>query len=183
MKTLVKMNFNPEIAGDIGERAAIILENIAYWIDKNAKNQINKEEKPSFKDGRWWTYNSVDAFQNQFYWLTSDQIRTSLEKLEEKDYIKTGNYNKVKYDRTKWYALGDNPLLNSYKSIWDFSQIELGEHPNRISESPKPIPNNNTNYNTDLLSNNRLEEKEVEVVGWKDVVEAVQLIEKYRIDK
>ncbi len=28
-----------------------------------------------------------------------------------------------------------------------------------------------------------LEEKEVEVVGWKDVVEAVQLIEKYRVDR
>jgi len=39
MKTLVKMNFNPDIAKDVGTDAAIIFENIVYWIDKNYQNQ------------------------------------------------------------------------------------------------------------------------------------------------
>lgn len=141
MKTLVKMNFNPEIAKDVGTDSAIILENIIYWIDKNYQNQKNKETKPSYNDGDWWTYNSLEAFLGQFTWLTQDQLRTRLKNLEDKGYIKTGNYNKVRYDRTKWYALGINPFVKTQKSIWENSQIEVGQEPLRSRDNPEPIPN------------------------------------------
>lgn len=145
MKTLVKMNFNPDIAKDVGVDAAILIENIAYWIDRNQANQGNKKQQPSFQEGKWWTYNSSFAFANQFVWLSQKQIERLLSKLEKKNYLITGNFNKIKYDRTKWYALGENPFLDSYKSISRNREIETTLSGNRNDESVEPIPNSNIN--------------------------------------
>lgn len=139
------MNFDPEIAKDVGTDGAIILENIAYWIDKNQANQVDREIQPSFQNGKWWTYNSSRAFSIQFNWLSQKQIERIIKKLEDKGYLITGNYNKIKYDRTKWFALGKNPFLDSYKSISRNREIETTEKGNRSDRSVEPIPNSNTN--------------------------------------
>lgn len=129
------MSFDPEVAKEVGTDAAIIYENIKYWIDKNRAN------KKSFHDGTWWTYNSQKAFVVQFTWLTRQQLRTCLTKLEEVSLVKTGNYNKVKYDRTKWYALGNH-------SISGKQQIDWLESTNELVKVNQTIPNVNTNDNS-----------------------------------
>lgn len=122
---IVKMSFRADIAKDAGTDSAIIFENIVYWIEKNRANEKH------FYDGAWWTYNTVKAFESLFYWLTTDQIRRCLEKLVEKNYLITGNYNKNQYDRTKWYSVK--------------SQMHLAEIPNGFGENPEPIPNSKPN--------------------------------------
>ena len=128
MNTLVKMNFQPSIAKDVGTDSAIIYENICYWIAKNEANEKN------FHDGKYWTYNSNKAFLKMFTWLTSDKIRTCLKKLKDKKYIETGNYNKLNYDKTLWYSHWEN-------THWEKSQFDVGEIPNRDGKTPEPIPN------------------------------------------
>lgn len=93
--------FDPKLANQVGMAAAVIFYHISFWIDHNAKNEQN------FRDGRYWTYNSVKAFSLQFPYLTPKQIRTALDKLVTSRLIMKAEHNADRSDRTTWYALGD----------------------------------------------------------------------------
>ena len=99
IKTLIKMNFDPQIAKDIGVEEAIMHSNIEFWCDTNEKNNRH------IHGGCAWMYNSVEAFKLQFPFWTAGQIRRILDNLLKKKYIKAGNYNKIKYDKTRWFAV------------------------------------------------------------------------------
>lgn len=91
-------SFDIEDAKKYGVNAAILLQNIEFWV---AKNQVNNKH---CYDGHHWTYNSVSAFEELFPYLGAKQIRYALEILEKAGVIKIGNYNNSPYDRTKWYT-------------------------------------------------------------------------------
>lgn len=136
--------FDEEIACEVGMAAAVIYQNIYFWVEKNKANDKHKY------DGAYWTYNSVKAFSELFPYMTTSQIRRALKILEEKGYIKTGNYNKVAYDRTLWYALTEKGLAKTDKSICSKRQIDFDENTNRIVADDKPIPDINTDINTEV---------------------------------
>jgi hypothetical protein len=112
--------FDPKIAEQVGIAPAVIYQNIVWWTQKNAANEKH------FYDGRYWTYNSVKAFEVLFPYLTLNQIRRSLEKLESDGLILSGSFNKSAYDRTKWYSPADH--------------IELANLPNEFGTDAEPIP-------------------------------------------
>lgn len=94
-------SFNVEVAKEVGVLAATVFNNIGFWVD-NARANGNNEH-----DGRFWTYNSVKAWAEQFPYASNGQIGRALAKLREAGYVLTGNYNKNPYDHTLWYALSD----------------------------------------------------------------------------
>jgi hypothetical protein len=98
MQTKVKMQFDPVIAKEVGVEEAIMYSNIKYWV------KINKVNERNFKDGYYWTFNSMRAFSELFTFWTEKQIKRILENLEKSGLIKIGSYNKTKYDRAKWYT-------------------------------------------------------------------------------
>jgi len=114
--------FDTEIAKEVGVNAAILYDNIVFWCDKNKAN--NKH----FYDGYYWTYNSVRAWTELFPYLGKKAIENALKKLEEAGYIKSGNYNKSPYDRTKWYCV--------------LGKIDLPKRGNENIQKGKPIPDN-----------------------------------------
>lgn len=85
---------------------AVILQQIHYWIEK----------KQNYRDGRYWVYNSMENWMQQFPWIKS---RTTLTRyfnnLEKKGLLITGNYNKAGFDKTKWYTI-------DYSALSDFEQ-------------------------------------------------------------
>ena len=121
--------FDPEIAAQVGLNAAVIYQNIFFWVEKNAAVGRN------FHEGRYWTRNSAEGFANLFPYLTPKQIRTALDKLEEAGLLVSGNFNKVSYDRTKWYSL---------PCQFDFPKKENGS-----SRDVTPIPDITTDITTD----------------------------------
>ena len=74
---------------------AIIVQQIHYWL--NTSNH--------FKDGRKWVYNTMDEWQKQFPWIANSTLRRHFKQLEQENVLLTANYNKAKFDRTKWYSL------------------------------------------------------------------------------
>lgn len=122
------MNFDTEIAKLVGTDAAIIYSNIEYWVEHNRVNNTH------FYEDNFWTYNSVDAFSKLFDYLSKSQIKTCLIKLEKAELIIIGNFNKLGYDRTKWYSI---PLKST---IGDFSPMHLSEIANPLDENRQPIP-------------------------------------------
>lgn len=123
--------FDTDIAALYGVDESIMIANLQFWIRKNEANGKH------FHDGRFWTYNSIDAFTKLFPFWTARQIRRILKSLEEKGVIVTGNYNTSAYDRTTWYAFGDSFLL---KGKNHFTKTSNGN-----DESGKYVINNVTN--------------------------------------
>ena len=126
--SIIKMNFNTDIAKIVGTDSAIIYSNIEYWVEHNRLNEKH------FYDGNYWTYNSIEAFKKYFDYLTISQIKTCINKLEKHNLIEIGNYNKLGYDRTKWYSIP----LNSTNG--EFSQMDLSNMENGLAKNDQPIP-------------------------------------------
>ncbi|WP_052249832.1 hypothetical protein [Tateyamaria sp. ANG-S1] len=93
--------FDPDIAMLVGVNAAVVYRNLVFWVRHNETNRRN------FHEGRYWTYNSLSAFDKKFPYLTAKQIRTALDKLVEAGLILKGNFAQDKFKRANWYALGE----------------------------------------------------------------------------
>jgi hypothetical protein len=115
-------SFDIEHAQLYGLREAVLISNLHYWVSYNYANGTHQH------DGRTWTYNSVNAFEALFPYLTYKQIRTSLETLITLDVLERGNYNKNPADRTSWFAFTDSFLANN----------PLPERANGPKKKPKP---------------------------------------------
>lgn len=131
--------FDTDIAVKYGVNAAVLLQNLGFWIKQNEANETN------FFDGTYWTYNSRRAYRELFPYMSERQIDTAFRKLIDDGLVITGNYNKVAYDRTLWYA-----LTQKGKCILHFDGMENTEMSNGKSQNVKPIPNINTNQNTNI---------------------------------
>lgn len=127
-------SFDPEIAKQVGINAAVIYQNILWWAERNAANNKHNYE------GLWWTYNSIAAFGELFPYLTSKQIRTALDRLEEQKLIVSGSFNKSAYDRTKWYA-----------PTCPVGKFELPSGANEIAPQGEPIPVSKPDYKPDYI--------------------------------
>ena len=137
-------SFNVHIAKELGLNQSIIIQHLYYWHLRNEGNNKN------FIDGRYWTYNSVNGFSKLFPYLSEKQIRYSLNVLKKDGYIITDNHNKVGYDRTLWYALTEKGLSLFVSSICQNVQMDLTKGTNGFVQKGEPIPDSNTNNNTNV---------------------------------
>ena len=140
--------FDTEDAMKYGVTAAILLENIRWWIDHNKANESN------FYDGRYWTYNSVKAFQKLFPFFGASVIKTAIKKLVKEGVLIEGNYNATPYDRTKWYALKceDEGHIDDKDDDFQKANIasSLANMANDKSHNDQPIPDIKPDINTDI---------------------------------
>lgn len=92
-------SFRVDIASKYGIAEAILLGYFYYWIVKNEISDIN------FYDGHYWTFSTIRELAKKHPYLSVPTIHRILRKLEDEGLILTGNYNKISYDKTKWYTL------------------------------------------------------------------------------
>ena len=130
----------PNLAVKIGLNEAIVMQQLHYWL-KESKN---------VKDGYKWVYNTYEDWQKQFPFWSVSTIKRIVSGLEKEGLILTGNYNKLKIDRTKWYRINyekfdalmeqstdqDEP---SIVSNWSDGEINLNQ----------PLPEITTEITTD----------------------------------
>ena len=141
--------FDVEEAEKYGVNEAILLYHFKYWLRKNLVNDKN------IYDGKAWTYNTNNAFIELFPFWSIGQIRRILKSMEKQDLIETGNYNKSQYDRTKWYSLKDQSMLElpskNQDSICGNEQIHLLKSTNGFGEIARPIPDNKPDNKPDNI--------------------------------
>ena len=104
MQPLDQINGYAHVAARYGFEEAVFLHSIVYWYKANRANGRN------FRDGRWWTYNSIKAFEEIFPWWTGKQIRRIANSCREQGAIIAGEYNQDRRDRSLWYTPGDELL-------------------------------------------------------------------------
>ena len=86
--------------------------------------------KPSFGIDRYrenilWPNNYFLIFTIYFPYWSTGQIRRILKSLVNYGVIIEGNYNKHKYDRTKWYALKDEKYwMTKYNPVDEIDNWE-----------------------------------------------------------
>lgn len=130
-------SFDIEVAKEYGILEAVIIRNFQYWIAKNIANRKN------FMDGRYWTYNSLNALNELFPYASQRQIRYALDNLVEKGVLIKGCHNEDKRDRTIWFAFADNG-----KWICQNCQITFDKNDNCICQNCQMIANN-------IITNNK----------------------------
>lgn len=135
--------FSVSVAKKYGMDCAVMLENLYFWISKNKANDKHCH------DGKYWTYNSVKAFEELFPYWTYNQVRRILKKLEDEELIEKGNFNQSTYDRTAWYTLTTNAFAFFDSSMCVKPQMEDDKNPNRSGQNNKPIPDVNTDGKPD----------------------------------
>ena len=115
---------------------AVILKHLWYWVEKNKAN------KKHFRDGTYWTYNSIKAFCDIFPYMSKNTIIRALQKLVDEGLIIEATYNDAAFDRTKWYAVTEKGYLLLQTGFTQNEQCHLPKMGN--SDLPKmgePIPN------------------------------------------
>lgn len=156
----MKHLFDVELAEAYGIDVAVFLENLAFWI---VKNQANYEH---MHDGRYWTYNTLDAFTTIFPYFSKKQIRRIIDKALSFDLIVKGNYNQIGYDRTIWYSLSDKGHAIFELSLCPNGPIHMPKRAHRKDQTGTPIPDNKPDINTDIKDKIKAQpKKQVAVVS------------------
>lgn len=106
-------NVNEQVWIDFGLDIAVFLDTMAYWIKKNAANK----QPRNFHEGRYWTYNTQEAFQKMFPGWSRETIRRIIRNCVKHGLLIIGNFNKKSFDRTNWYSLTDK-AVEYYSSLW-----------------------------------------------------------------
>ena len=134
-------SFDIDIAKEFGILEAILLNNIQFWIEKNRANEIN------YYDGYYWTFNSTKAYTELFPYVTQRQIQNALKHLRDEGVLQVGNYNKLTYDRTLWYAFTEKG-----KCIMQKCKMDYAKKGNGLCENVQPIPDINTDDKTSYIN-------------------------------
>ena len=117
------MRIDRDLAAEIGLNESIVLLQIEYLIS------ISSNER----DGRLWTYQSLtDLRATYFSWWSIATISRILLSLQEKGLLLIGNYNKLGYDRTQWFALNED-------SINLLHSVAISQNEKWISQDAKSI--------------------------------------------
>lgn len=157
----------PTLARLIGLNEAIILQQVHYWLQRS--NNI--------RDGYRWVYNSYPEWYKQMpIWKSETTMRTAFKNLEKQGLLITANYNKAKFDKTKWYRINYEKLSlleNEARSAknWQTKNQDLADgsaknwqtNTKRLPETTSENSNKHSASHSNAPSVSQLEEKFEEV--------------------
>lgn len=114
-----------ELVLSFGLKPSIVLQQIHYWLNVNAR------ENKNYRDGRYWTYNTIDQWwKDEFHILGSKPtVRRAFKTLEKAGVLLSGNYNKNKFDHTKWYSIDYNQLESVIGSSLENDHLDVIKTP------------------------------------------------------
>lgn len=131
---LTQISGYAHVAARYGFEEAVFLHSVMFWYRTNRGNGQH------FHEDRWWTYNSVKAFEEIFPWWNGGQIRRIIARCREKGALLAGDFNEDRRDRTAWYSPSDE-LLELYgenaNCICRKQQMQLPEPAQSFDENGK----------------------------------------------
>ena len=89
------LQLQPKLAVIVGLNEAILVQQIHYWLQRSNHTH----------DGQKWIYNTHDSWLEQFPFWSKATLKRVITSLKSQGLINTGNYNRMKMDRTVWYTI------------------------------------------------------------------------------
>lgn len=132
----------PTLAVIIGDRRAIALQQIHYWLDLNRKAETKSGKPFHFRDGRWWTYNTYQQWHDDcFPFWTTRLIRKLFTELESMSLVVSAQFDQSKGNSTKWYSIDYdklNTLEKKHREATTQNDGRVSESVTGVSESVSP---------------------------------------------
>lgn len=133
----------------IGLNEAIIIQQVHYWLE------LNKKANRNFHEGRHWTYNTYEEWNEQFPFWSKTTIKRIFKKLRDMNLLIVDRFNVYQMDRTLWYTI-DYDVLDSIMNVSNESNIDIQNKPmednqNETMDESKTnpaIPENTTKIST-----------------------------------
>jgi DnaD/phage-associated family protein len=91
---------SPSLATIVGLNESIVLQQLHYWLERSTH----------IYEGYKWVYNTYEEWQKQFPFWSESTIRRIITKMEKQELIISGNFNRSKIDKTKWYRINYEKL-------------------------------------------------------------------------
>ena len=130
----------PTLAEVIGLNEALVLQQMQYWLSRSDK----------VIDGRRWIYNTYDEWRVQFPFWSKNTIKRTILNLEMRGLVISANYNKAKFDKTKWYTIDYSRLAD------ECTKLSLSKSDSNLSAPctnlSRPIPDTTTDNTTDTTT-------------------------------
>lgn len=133
------------LSADIGKPEAFLITQIDYWTRKVFANKPD-EYGDHYKNNRWWVYNTVQDWVEQFKNPYSQKVNFSkntigraLDRLEKDGLVYTGVFNKEGRDRTKWYSVNYETLFSKFpytRQTFDDGRFPITQN-GEMEETPK----------------------------------------------
>lgn len=121
----------PKLAALIGLNEAIVLQQIKYWIIKNQKDGRN------FVDGKYWTYNSIREWQEQFPFWCEKTIKTIIKNLLDMELILSENHHPDPFKKSKWYSISEEGIEKfTNRSGKNYPMRKMGNSSTQDPETP-----------------------------------------------
>lgn len=133
-----------KLAKKIGLNQAMVLQQVHYWLENNKKANRN------FHQERYWTYNTMDAWQEEFPFWSKETVRRTFDKLRKMGLLVVGNFNRYKMDRTIWYSIDYDAL----GLCMDTECGHLGSQNEQMEENnlTSAIPETSTETSTEIYN-------------------------------
>lgn len=93
--------FNIHHAKKYGIHEALLIRHFQFWI------MHNFERGKNYIDGKTWTYQTHQEIADHFAYLNPRQVKYALQKLIKSGIVVAKRFNKLKIDKTCWYAFKD----------------------------------------------------------------------------
>lgn len=112
---------------------ALILQQLHYWLSRTNNVQ---------SDGYKWVYNSMADWLKQFPWVKSRaRLTRYFDDLEKRGLIITGNFNKAKFDKTKWYRIDYDALTDLEQRLYQNESTSDSKQDNGVSQNKSTYTN------------------------------------------
>ena len=136
----------PTLATEIGLNEAIVLQQMHYWLKKSNHNY----------DGRRWIYNSFPEWQKHFPFWSVMTIKRAVYSLEKQNLLYVGNYNKAKFDKTKWYSINYEKLEGMKRPSYQNDTTSVSKRNDGVYQNDTTNTRDYTEITTETTNNNIL---------------------------
>ena len=136
----------PKLATEIGLNEAIVLQQMHYWLKKSNHNY----------DGRRWIYNSFPEWQKHFPFWSVMTIKRAVYSLEKQNLLYVGNYNKAKFDKTKWYSINYEKLEGMKRPSYQNDTTSVSKRNDGVYQNDMTNTRDYTEITTETTNNNIL---------------------------
>lgn len=150
----------PKLAELIGLNEAIVLQQIHYWLN-NSKHKY---------DGKTWIFNSYPEWQKQFPFWSLITIKRTIYSLEKQKLLLIGNYNKAKFDKTKWYSI-------NYQTIEGMIRPSYQNDTTSVSKRDDGVYQNDTTNTIDYTETNKHRETDDVSKSFKYISTNLEIIQ------